>query len=151
MWTQSRPTTAPANLKFTYTVSNTSLSGTTTDKLNDSLGYVTSYSLYDSLGRVRQTQAPTPQGGRLITESYFDSHGWVTKTNKAFWDPDNLPTLVLANDVLDEKVPNQERTTYDGLGRPVRVDALKNSVVQESTTTVRGGDRTTVVPPAAAP
>ncbi|WP_344623916.1 RHS repeat-associated core domain-containing protein [Kitasatospora arboriphila] len=148
VWTQSRPTTAPANLKFTYTVSNTSLSGTTTDKLNDSLGYVTSYSLYDSLGRVRQTQAPTPQGGRLITESYFDSHGWVTKTNKAFWDPDNLPTLVLANDVLDEKVPNQERTTYDGLGRPVRVDALKNSVVQESTTTVRGGDRTTVVPPA---
>ncbi|MEV8094372.1 polymorphic toxin-type HINT domain-containing protein [Kitasatospora sp. NPDC085879] len=148
VWTQSRATTAPANLKFAYTVSSTGLSGTRTDKLNNSLGYATSYTLYDSLGRVRQTQAPTPQNGRLITESYFDTHGWVVKTNKDFWDPNNLPAMTLATDILlDQKVPKQDRITYDGLGRPVRVDSLKNSAVQESTTTVYAGDRTTVVPP----
>ncbi|WP_158071947.1 RHS repeat domain-containing protein [Kitasatospora sp. CB01950] len=147
VWTQSRSTAQPANLKFGYTVSNTGLSGTTTAKLNEAQDYLTSVTVYDSLGRVRQTQSPTPQGGRLITESFFDSHGWVTKANKAFWDPDHLPTTALATDAADAKVPNQELTTYDGLGRAVRVDSLKFSAVQESTTTVYGGDRTTVVPP----
>ncbi|MGW4382509.1 RHS repeat-associated core domain-containing protein [Kitasatospora sp. NPDC004531] len=147
VWTQSRPTSQPANFKYGYTVSNTGLSGATTDKLNDALDYLTSTTVYDSFGRVRQTQAPTPQGGRLITESFFDSHGWVTKSNKAFWDPDNLPAMALATNALDQLVPDQERTTYDGLGRVVRLDALKNGTVQESTTTVYGGDRITVVPP----
>ncbi|MFE4516270.1 RHS repeat-associated core domain-containing protein [Kitasatospora sp. NPDC056783] len=148
VWTQSRPTSEPANLKFDYTVSNTGLSGTTTAKLNEALDPVTSTTVYDSLGRVRQTQSPTPQNGRLITESYFDSRGLVSKTNKAFWDPANAPALALATDAKDQLVPTQERATYDGLGRAVRVDSLKNNVVQESTTTVYGGDRTTVVPPA---
>ncbi|WP_316529305.1 RHS repeat domain-containing protein [Kitasatospora brasiliensis] len=147
VWTQSRPTSAPANLKFDYTVSNTGLSGTTTAKLNEALSYVTSTTVYDSLGRVRQTQSPTPQGGRLITESYFDSRGLVGKTNKALWDPANPPALALAAEVPVQQVPNREVITYDGLGRAVRVDSLKNNVVQESTTTVYGGDRTTVVPP----
>ncbi|MFI9787887.1 RHS repeat-associated core domain-containing protein [Kitasatospora sp. NPDC051984] len=147
VWTQSRKTSEPANLKFGYTVSNTGLSGTTTDKLNDALQYVTSFTIYDSLGRVRQTQSPTPQGGRLITESFFDSHGWVTKANKAFWDPDHLSTMALATDALDQLVPTQELTTYDGLGRAVRVDSVDRTVVKESTVTVYGGDRTTVIPP----
>ncbi|GLW59581.1 polymorphic toxin-type HINT domain-containing protein [Kitasatospora phosalacinea] len=148
VWTQSRPTGDPANLKYSYTVSNTGLSGTTTDKLNDTLTYATSTTIYDSLGRVRQTQTPTPQDGRLITESFFDSRGWVSKTNTAFWDPDNRPAIALAANATDQLVPTQERATYDGLGRAVRVDSIKNNVVQESTTTVYGGDRTTVIPPA---
>ncbi|GAA2120385.1 RHS repeat-associated core domain-containing protein [Kitasatospora saccharophila] len=146
VWSQSRSTSTPANLKYTYTVSNSGLTGTTAEKLNDSLAYVTSTTVYDSLGRIRQTQTPTPQGGRLITESFFDSHGWVTKTNKAYWDSATLPTLALAS-VQDSQIPDQSTTAYDGLGRAVRVDSLKYSVTQESTTTVYGGDRTTVIPP----
>lgn len=146
VWTQSRPTSAPANLKFSYTLSSTGLSGTTTDKLNEALAYVRSVTVYDSLGRVRQTQSPTPQGGRLVTESFFDSRGWVRKTNKAYWDAANSPALTVAS-TQDSQVPVQDVITYDGLGRSVRVDSLKYSVVQESTTTVYGGDRITVVPP----
>ncbi|WP_145793482.1 polymorphic toxin-type HINT domain-containing protein [Kitasatospora atroaurantiaca] len=147
VWTESRPTTAPANKKFSYTVSNTGLSGTTSDTLNEALGYVTSLTVYDSFGRVRQTQTPTPQGGRLVTESFFDSRGWVRKKNNAYWDPANTPALELASSD-DNAVPSQDVTTYDGLGRAVKVDSLKNAVVQETTTTVYGGDRTTVIPPA---
>ncbi|MEV4611330.1 HYD1 signature containing ADP-ribosyltransferase family protein [Kitasatospora sp. NPDC049258] len=146
VWTDNRSSPAPANIKYSYTVSSI-LSGVTTNKLNEQLGYATSVTLYDSLGRVRQTQAPTPQGGRLITESFYDSRGWVRKANSAYWDSASLPSLSIAS-AQDSQIPNQQVTTYDGLGRAVRVDSLKYSTVQESTTTVYGGDRTTVVPPA---
>lgn len=146
VWQHNRPTTAPADAKYTYTVSQTGQSGTTTQTLNDSLGYVTSYSLIDSLGRPRQSQAPTPQGGRLITESFYDSHGWVWKKNNAYWDSNSLPSLSLAA-VQDSQIPNQDRYTLDGLGRVVVDDSEQYSVLKQKTTTVYSGNATTVIPP----
>ncbi|MGW4935414.1 polymorphic toxin-type HINT domain-containing protein [Streptomyces sp. NPDC004166] len=146
VWQHNRPTTAPADAKYTYTVLPNSQSGTTTQTLNDSLGYVTSYNLVDSLGRPRQTQTPTPQGGRLITESFYDSHGWVWKKNNAYWDPNVLPALATAS-VQDSQIPNQDRYTLDGLGRVVIDDSEQYSVVKQHTTTVYSGDATTVIPP----
>ncbi|WP_329296013.1 RHS repeat-associated core domain-containing protein [Streptomyces sp. NBC_01455] len=146
VWKNNRATTAPANVKYTYTVSPTGQSGTTTQTLNDSLGYVTSYALIDSLGRTRQTQSPTPQGGRLITESFYDSHGWVWKKNNAYWDENSLPSLALAS-VQDSQIPNQDRYTLDGLGRVAIDDSEQYSVLKQRTTTVYSGDATTVIPP----
>ncbi|MGW0131588.1 polymorphic toxin-type HINT domain-containing protein [Streptomyces sp. NPDC003299] len=147
VWQHGRATTAPADIKYTYTVSQTGQSGTTTQKLNDSLGYVTSYTLIDSLGRARQTQTPTPQGGRLVSESFYDSHGWVWKKNNPYWDANNLPALTLAS-VQDSQIPNQDRYTFDGLGRVVVDDSEQYSVLKQETTTVYSGDATTVIPPA---
>ncbi|MFM9707854.1 RHS repeat domain-containing protein [Streptomyces galilaeus] len=146
VWQHNRPTTAPADIKYTYTVSQTGQSGTTTQKLNDSLGYVTSYTLIDSLGRARQSQVPTPQGGRLITESFYDSHGWVWKKNNAYWDAHSLPALAPAS-VQDSQIPSQDRYTLDGLGRVVVADSQQYSVLKQKTTTVYSGDATTVIPP----
>ncbi|TFV30077.1 hypothetical protein E4K10_47620 [Streptomyces sp. T1317-0309] len=149
VWQHNRPTSAPADTKYNYTVLQNSQSGTTTQTLNDSLDYVPSYNLVDSLGRPRQTQIRTPQGGRLITESFYDSHGWVWKKNNAYWDKDNLPTLATAS-VQDSEIPNQDRYTLDGLGRVVLDDSEQNSVLKQRTTTVYSGDATTVIPPPAA-
>ncbi|MFJ8104610.1 polymorphic toxin-type HINT domain-containing protein [Streptomyces sp. NPDC096132] len=146
VWQHNRATTAPADAKYTYTVSQTGQSGTTTQALNDSLGYVTSYTLVDSLGRTRQSQTPTPQGGRLITESFYDSHGWVWKKNNAYWDSTTLPALAVAS-VQDSQVPNQNRYTFDGLGRVAIDDSEQYSVLKQRTTTVYSGDATTVIPP----
>ncbi|MBK3626350.1 hypothetical protein JHN59_16155 [Streptomyces sp. MBT49] len=146
VWQHNRPTTAAADLKYTYTVSQTSQSGTTTQTMNEFQGYITSYSLIDSLGRPRQTQSPTPQNGRMITESFYDSHGWVWKKNNAYWDPDTLPNLAPASK-QDSAIPNQDRYTFDGLGRAVVDDSLQNSVLKQTTTTVYSGDATTVIPP----
>ncbi|MEV4561968.1 RHS repeat-associated core domain-containing protein [Kitasatospora sp. NPDC049285] len=148
VWQNSRVTSDPANTLYTYTVSQTGVSGTTTQSLNDSLGYVTSYSIYDSLGRVRQTQAPTPKGGRLITESFYDSRGWVRKKNNPYWDPDNSPSLSVASMPQDSKIPSQSVPTYDGLGRTVVDTSYQYAQAKEVTTTVYGGDRTIVIPPA---
>ncbi len=146
LWLTSRPTTAPANYLYSYTITASGVSGSTAQRLNDSQGYVTSLTVYDSLGRTRQSQAPTPQGGRLITESFYDSHGWVRKTNNAYWDPDHLPALQVAS-FEDSKIPSQVRNTYDGLGRVVVADSEKYSVTKQETTTVYNGDTTTVIPP----
>lgn len=146
IWTNSRATTANANTTYAYTVSKTGLTGTVTQKLNDSLGYATSVTIYDSLGRVRQAQTPTPQGGRLVTESFYDSHGWVRKANNAYWDSATTPTLALVS-VQDSQIPNQDLYTFDGLGRTVVDDSEQYSVTKQETTTVYNGDTTTVIPP----
>ncbi|MEH0579109.1 RHS repeat-associated core domain-containing protein [Streptomyces sp. B21-108] len=146
VWQHSRPTTAAADASYAYTVSQTSQSGTTTQTLNNAQGYVPSYSLIDSLGRPRQSQTLTPQGGRLITESFYDSHGWVSKKNNPYWDPDSLPSLVPAS-VQDSKIPNQDLYTLDGLGRVVIDDSEQYSVLKQETITVYSGDATTVIPP----
>ncbi|MEV4560294.1 RHS repeat-associated core domain-containing protein [Kitasatospora sp. NPDC049285] len=147
VWQNNRVTSDPANLLYTYTVSQTGVSGTTTQTLNDSLGYVTSYSINDSLGRVRQTQAPTPKGGRLITESFYDSRGWVRKKNNAYWDPNNSPSLSVASVPQDSTIPNQSVPTYDGMGRTIVDTSYQYAQPKEVTTTVFAGDRTIVIPP----
>ncbi|WP_455583746.1 RHS repeat domain-containing protein [Kitasatospora griseola] len=149
VWQNSRATSDKANLLFSYTVSQTGVSGTKTQALNESGGYVDSYTVYDSLGRKRQTQAPTPKGGRMIAESFYDSRGWAWKTNNSYWDADNSPALSVAS-VQDSKIPAQTLATFDGLGRTVVSTSYQYSQVKEVATTVYGGDRTTVVPPTGA-
>ncbi|WP_254548966.1 RHS repeat-associated core domain-containing protein [Catellatospora tritici] len=149
IWQYSRPTTAPANYKFSYVLSNTGLSSSTTERLNDSSGYQKSTLIYDALLRSRQTQTMTPQGGRLVTDTFYDSRGWVTSTYNGWWDPATLPNTTLVSAAsLGSQVPSQTFTTYDGLGQAVKVTKAKNGVAVSTTTTVYNGDRTTVIPPA---
>ncbi|MEW2300872.1 polymorphic toxin-type HINT domain-containing protein [Streptomyces sp. NPDC006655] len=146
VWKNSRATTALANLTYTYTLSNGSLSGVVTNTLNDNSGYLTSVGIADSLGRMRQTQTYTPQGGRLIDDTLYDSRGWTAKKNTGYWDSTTTPTLSLKS-VADNQVPVQDVFTYDGLGRQIYDISEKNGSVVTTTTTVYNGDATTVVPP----
>lgn len=146
VWKDSRATTALANQTFTYTLSNSSPSGVVTNTLNDNNGYLTSVTISDSLGRARQSQTHTPQGGRLIDDTLYDSRGWVAKKNTGYWDSATTPTLSLKS-VADNQVAHQDVYTYDGLGRQIYDTAEKNGTVVSTTTTVYNGDATTVIPP----
>ncbi|WP_327033826.1 RHS repeat-associated core domain-containing protein [Micromonospora ureilytica] len=149
VWLNSRATSAAANHKFAYTVSKTGVSATTTQTLNNSNGYQTSVTIYDALLRTRQTQSITPAGGRMITDTFYNTRGGTRASYNGWWDDANLPavsTPVSAAD-LGKQVPNQTLTTYDGLGRAVVVTNAKNGVTVSTTTTVYAGDRTTIVPP----
>ncbi|MFB9414785.1 RHS repeat-associated core domain-containing protein [Dactylosporangium matsuzakiense] len=147
-WGASRPTTAPANQIFTYDVSNTGTTAVTTKSLNDSLGYSTSTVIFDGALRQRQTQRTTPQGGRLVSDVFYDSRGWASATYNGWWDPDTTPNATLVSAAnLHDAVPNQDFLTYDGLGRVVQDASAKNGVTVSTTTTVNNGDRTTVIPP----
>ncbi len=148
VWLDSRATTTPANYTYAYTVSNNSVTAVTTNTLNDQSGYVTSTTIYDALLRVRQTQTATPQAGRMVTDTYYDTRGWKSATYNGWWDSATGPTTTLVSAAnLKDEVPNQDYFTYDGLGRVVVDSSEKDNVVVSTTTTVYNGDRTTVIPP----
>jgi RHS repeat-associated protein len=145
----SRATTATANQTYAYTVSDSSVSGVVSSKMNVSAALVPTVTIDDSLGRTRQTQTETPQGGRLISDTFYDSHGWVIKTNTDYWDSTTLPTLALVP-VADNQVPDQDDYTFDGLGRAVEDQSEDDAVVKSTSYTVYSGDATTSIPPTGA-
>jgi RHS repeat-associated protein len=146
VWLDSRATTAEANDTYAYTVYNNALSGVVAKKMGDAGGYATTVTILDALGRTRQVQTDTPQGGRLITDQFYDSRGWVWKKNNSYWDSSAAPALTLVA-VTDSQVPSQDEYTFDGLGRTVADISRKYANTVSTTTTVYNGDRTTVIPP----
>ena len=146
VWDYSRATTTDANTINTYTVSDTSVSGEVSETLTEANAYDFKVTITDSLGRTRQTQATTPQGGRLITDEVYDSRGLVEKKNNAYWDPSTAPTLALEA-VPDDQSSNQDDYVYDGLGRVIYDNSENAGTIVSTTTTVYNGDSTTVIPP----
>lgn len=146
VWDSSRATSTAANTINTYTDSNTSVSGEVTQTLTEANAYDLKVTIVDALGRPRQTQTTTPQGGRLITDEVYDSRGWVQKKNNAYYDGSTTPTLALVS-VPDDQSANQDDYVYDGLGRVIYDESEKDKTVVSTTTTVYNGDSTTVIPP----
>ncbi|MFD7975630.1 ricin-type beta-trefoil lectin domain protein [Streptomyces sp. NPDC059071] len=77
----------------------------------------TSVTLYDGLGRERQTQEEADgDAGWLITDTLYNSSGEVGQTNNAYLTDEATPGQLFVP-VSDTAVPNITRYTYDGLGR----------------------------------
>ncbi|MFE5297318.1 ricin-type beta-trefoil lectin domain protein [Streptomyces sp. NPDC056632] len=77
----------------------------------------TSVTLYDGLGRERQTQEEADSdAGWLITDTLYNNSGEVYQTNNAYLTQDAKPGE-LFSPLADTAVPNITRYTYDGLGR----------------------------------
>ncbi|WP_428934492.1 RHS repeat-associated core domain-containing protein [Streptomyces sp. ACT015] len=76
----------------------------------------TSVTLYDGLGRERQTQEEADGGGHLVTDTLYNSSGEVWQTNNAYLTHD-AKFGELFTPLADTAVPNITRYTYDGLGR----------------------------------
>ena len=155
VWEYGRPTSDPANYIYSYDVSNSAPTLVITQQLNDDSGYITSATLYDALLRVRQTQVPTPQGGILVSDSFYDSRGWLYKANTDTWDSTGSPATSACQTasppdciitVPDSQATDQSVTAFDGLGRPVLVTSYDESTVKSTTATAYYGDRVTTVP-----
>ncbi|MFF7156128.1 polymorphic toxin-type HINT domain-containing protein [Streptomyces sp. NPDC008139] len=137
--------TQTANYTYTYLTSSTVPSAVTMRQLNEGGDYTTSVEIYDGLLRPRQTQSQTPQGGRLLTDTFYDSRGLNWKTNNAYWDGSSAPGTALVG-TTDPQVTDQVLTTYDGLARPVLTVSQDKGTVKEKAQTVYGGDRVTTIP-----
>jgi len=146
-WDDSRTTSEEANYVYTYTVSDSGVSGVTSEKMGNSGGYATTVEIIDSLGRERQTQTTTPQGGRLITDYFYDSRGWLYKENDRYWDSTTAPEMSLVS-VADDEVPDQDEYVFDGMGDVVQDISREYANTISTTTTVYNGDSTTVIPAA---
>ncbi|RBM04651.1 polymorphic toxin-type HINT domain-containing protein [Streptomyces sp. PT12] len=116
----------------------------------DTSGYLVSYALLDGFLRDRQTQAPGPDGGRLLTDTFHDERGLVTRAFATYY-AEEAPTqsIFLPENALS--VETQTRYTHDTLGRETRAQQLEGNTdgatVLATTQTSHHGDRTTVVPP----
>lgn len=148
VWTNGRATSSAANYIYTYSVSDSAPTVVTTQQLDEAGGYSTSTTLYDALLRQRQTQRPTPPplAGSVITDNFYDSRGWLVKTNMNYYDPTDSPGDSVIT-VPDDQVADQTVTAYDGLYRPVLLTSYDDSKVASTMATAYYGDRTTTVPP----
>jgi RHS repeat-associated protein len=116
-----------------------------TKTLNGDGTYQTSETLYDSLLRPRETQKSTLNGGRVVTDTSYDSHGWVVKSAGPFYTtgaPDN--TIVQST---DGEVPTQTATVYDGVGRKTTQIAETKATETWRASYVYGGNYTTTIAP----
>ncbi|WP_252372669.1 HYD1 signature containing ADP-ribosyltransferase family protein [Pimelobacter sp. 30-1] len=116
----------------------------------DTPGYDTTVVILDSRGIPRQTQTDAPGGGRVITDSFVDSHGWVVRTNDGWYTSGAPSSTVLTT--ADANIDSRTTTLYDRAGRTTKTQRWKGSAAQPETTTsiIHGGDRTTVLPPSGA-
>ncbi|WP_328912232.1 MULTISPECIES: RHS repeat domain-containing protein [unclassified Streptomyces] len=133
------------NISYDYQLSKTVASYVRTGKIrNDGTSYNYTYAIYDAMLRPRQTQVPAPGGGRVITETKYDSRGLAVEADANYVDATNA-SGALANIISAQ--PSQTQTTYDGAGRPTLADFYAGGTYKWSSSTVYGGDRTTVIPP----
>lgn len=107
---------------------------------------VTSYQLLDGFLRVRQTQTPSPLGGRILTDEYTNSRGLVFFKRSPYYDPKAPPGTTMAQ-LAHGEVPNATVVGYDGAERPTAEVHVEYGVDKWRATTTYGGDRVTVLPP----
>ncbi|MDK9495229.1 ricin-type beta-trefoil lectin domain protein [Streptomyces katrae] len=142
VWTPSRKQgTDKAAYTFSYQITEHEPPTVTSNALKDDGSYTQTITLYDGQLRPRQTQGEALGGGRLITDTLYNTSGVVRQTNNSYYaegEPDKK--LFVPESVFH--VPNSTKTAYDGLGRVTQATTLFADVPQYSSTTQYGGDFT---------
>lgn len=136
------------NYTYTYSVTASAPSWVATSTLKgDASGYNTTYEIYDSLLRPRQSQTPTPIGGRLIAETLYDERGFATSVLTDIWDEQSAPSgTLVATD--GGQAPMQVDTTHDGAGRAIKTETKVKNVTRWVIETAYTGDTVTSTAPA---
>ncbi|MEU8387338.1 RHS repeat-associated core domain-containing protein [Micromonospora sp. NPDC048843] len=138
--------TQTASIIYSYQMRTNAVNVVSTASLNVNGDYVTTYAMYDGLLRARQTQAPSPSGGRLLTDTFYDTAGRKVKDYDRYYNSGEPgTTLVTATDRTYP--PNQTRVVYDGAGRGVATIFQPYNKEKWRTTVAYGGDHTDVTPP----
>jgi RHS repeat-associated protein len=117
-----------------------------------------SVTIFDGLGRERQSQEEADGGGRLITDTLYNRAGEVYQTNNAYLNQDE-PSGELFTPLADTTVPNITRYKYDGLGRVLEempvlkvkltgtTEAISQEVPEKATRYEYGADWSKVIHP----
>ncbi|MFG2970699.1 MULTISPECIES: restriction endonuclease fold toxin [unclassified Streptomyces] len=131
-----------ANYTYDYSVSNDAPSWTSVSTLKaDGTTYNTTYTLYDSLLRTLQTQSPTAVGGRLLTDTRYDSRGLAYETYADIFDSTAAPSGTYTRAEYGE-APKQTEVVFDGAERPTSNTLLVYGVQKWSTSSTYTGDST---------
>ncbi|MCF3135571.1 ricin-type beta-trefoil lectin domain protein [Streptomyces olivochromogenes] len=113
--------------------------------------YATSITIYDGMLQPRQAQATAmgdSNSGRIISDTFYDSHGWQVAAYAPYSEPNNFPstTLYAAN---ENQIPSETTTTYDGQGRTLKQTLWHQAVEQwHTSTSYPGADEVDTTAPA---
>ncbi|MFJ9083830.1 polymorphic toxin-type HINT domain-containing protein [Streptomyces sp. NPDC102384] len=151
VWLADRTTSQTPSYEYVYSVTGgKGPVAVATKALDNNGGQTTSYTLYDGFLRARQVQSPGPDGGVLIADTFYDDRGQTSKVFAPYYATTAPSTQLFAPDNA-LSVETQTRTTYDGQGRATEVKQIAGNgdggTVLNTTTTIYGGDRVTVIPP----
>ncbi|MEU5858727.1 RHS repeat-associated core domain-containing protein [Nocardiopsis dassonvillei] len=148
VWLADRtgPGNASPSLRFEYHVRKDAPTTIVSQALNAQGEYTTSYQILDGFLRTRQTQAPAPGGGRLLTDVFHDSRGNVVIEREPYYnaeDPGEELFVVNNHDAALRWTQN----VYDGADRVT--DSIYHFGAEElwRTVTEHQGDRTLVTEP----
>ncbi|MDQ1044973.1 RHS repeat-associated core domain-containing protein [Streptomyces sp. V4I2] len=131
-----------ANYTYAYSVTADAPSWTSTSTLKaDGNTYNTTYSLFDALLRPLQTQSPSPLGGRLLTDTRYDSRGLAYESYAQIFDQDHTPSGTYTRAEYGEAA-QQTATTFDGAERATSNSLYVYGVKRWTTTTGYTGDST---------
>lgn len=137
-------------ITYAYTDTGTAPSTVTTSTLREDGSSSSDVKIYDGMLQLRQEQA-TPvnaAAGRIITDTFYDSHGWVVKARNGYYDATTSPgiTMYMAG---DGSIPGWTATTYDGMGRfTVKAFYSGNTEQWQTSTNYPGMNETDVTPAA---
>lgn len=146
-WKPGRSTTQTPDLEFAYLLAPGTAPAVEQKELLWNGGQGVSYTIYDGLGRERQTQSPSPMGGRVLSDTFYDSAGRVSLVYGGYYNEDSGPSPKLFTTTDRTLVAEQNRTVFDGTGRPIADVFQPFGTERWRTSTVYGGDRTDVIPP----
>jgi RHS repeat-associated protein len=135
-----------ANVTYSYQVSQTQPLAITTSTLVDygtGTNRVTSISIFDSLGQLRQTQAAAEGGNNIVTDQFRDSHGWVWQSNNKYVVSGSPSTSLLS--VAESAVNDRTVSAFDGSGRVINAQTYNGTTLTQSVQTVYGGNQVTTI------
>lgn len=135
------------NSRFAYGLRADGPSWVRTEALRAGGNYVATYTLLDGFLRTRQTQTASAKGGRVLTDTLYDTRGLTQLTRQAYWNSDAAPGTALFLPRTNQ-VPSQTANFHDGAERQWASAYLEFDVEQWRTTTSHGGDHVSIDPPA---
>ena len=143
---RSKSAGSSASITFGYTVRTSGANVVTTNTLLANGKYRTTQELYDGLLRTRQTQEPAhgSDGGRLVSDTLYDSRGMAIEELGPYWATEAPSTTVFQPTT---EVPARTVTSYDGAGRETLEVFYVNGVEKWRTSTTHEGDRVSIDPP----
>lgn len=147
-WDPLRPKASnpTPSLTIAYTESQTAPSWIRVDKINTSGGTNSLFSIYDGLGRPRQTQTNSPIGGSIATDTHYNSVGEVSKKVHEYYMTAS-PSGTLFTPTI--AVPSTTVYGYDAAGRTTTTSEVANDNQTLWTTTIAyaGADTSTTTGP----